>query len=646
MDSEKNKINHYFQKAKTLLANFRFSFKTKNGNGFVSKQTQLDKKLIYSLSKSKIPNLRQIKYLKKFLSRRERLLMRFCLVVIIINFFILGHNYYKSHVKLVPVAGGEYIEGLVGAPKHINPLYASANDVDSDIGQLVFSSLFRRDKNGELVNDLATEYALSEDGRTYSLTIRDDGKWHNGDKITVDDIIFTFNAISDLSYKSPLRAGFSGVKLEKIDEKTIKFVLAEPYAAFLELLTFGIIPQNLWLPISPEAAALAELNIKPIGSGPYKFKSLTKDKSGNIRNYNLTVNNDYYGPEPHVENLTFKFFPSFEEAIAALNENSLNGLSYLPAHLKSNIISKDSLDFHKLNQPHITAVFFNQKNNQALADKKIRQALSLALEKNEIVSSVFGEDAYIIDGPILPNNFAYHQEMKKYKYNSEEANKLLDEAGWARADITMEEITAAEINEEETDEKMRREVETKLSMGAGSWRKKDNAYLTITLTTVEKEDNVQIAEKIKNFWEEAGIKTSLNIIPISQIQAGIIKPKNFEALLYGQVVGDDPDVYAFWNSLQIGEGGLNIANYTNKEVDQLLEDARLTSDREQRIEKYKKFQEIIAEDIPAIFLYSPYYTYVQSKKIKGFEVKNISIPGHRFANIFDWYIKTGKRLIW
>ncbi|MDD5032354.1 MAG: ABC transporter substrate-binding protein, partial [Patescibacteria group bacterium] len=577
---------------------------------------------------------------------KEKALINLCLLIIFINLFVLGYNFYKDHIKLIPVAGGEYIEGLIGAPEYVNPLYAVASDVDSDLSQLIFSSLFRRGQKGELINDLVSDYTLSEDGKTYTLTIREDGRWHNGEKVTAGDIVFTFNAISNSSYKSPLRSSFTGVSIEKVDEKTIKFNLAEPYAAFLELLTFGIIPENLWLPISPEAAGLAELNLKPVGSGPYKFKSLTKDKSGNIRNYNLTINNDYYGPKPYLENLIFKFFPSFEEAVAALNGNNINGLSYLPSALKESLISKDSLNFHKLNQPQITAIFLNQKNNPALADKKVRQALAFALSKSEIVSSVFGEDAYLIDGPILPNSFAYNQEMKKYKFGPEEAEKLLAEAGWAKVDITGEEIAKAETDKGGTDEKIKAEAEMKLAQGVGSWRKKDNKFLAINLTTVETENNIKIAEKIKSFWEKAGVKTNLNIIPVSQIQTEIIKPKNFAALLYGQVVGHDPDVYTFWHSSQASEGGSNLANYTNKDIDQLLEDARLTSNQEQRIEKYKKFQEIIAEEVPAIFLYSPYYTYLQSKKIKGFSVNNILIPSHRFANISDWYVKTGKRLIW
>jgi peptide/nickel transport system substrate-binding protein len=654
VDSEKSKIMRFFFKTKNLLVNFYFSlkekivgvFKKNKAKNSGSKQIELDKKLIYSLSKSKIPNLRQIKYIGKFLNEKEVKIIKFCLVIIILNTIFLGYNFRKNHIQLVPIAGGEYTEGLIGTPKYINPIYASANDVDGDITRLIFSSLLKHGKEGELTNDLATEYSVSEDGKAYTISIREDAKWGDGQNLTVDDIIFTFDVIENPQYKSPLRTSFSGVTLEKVDDKTIKFILPQPYGAFPELLTFGILPQNLWLSISPESASLAEFNLKPVGSGPYKFKSLTKDKAGNIRSYSLIVNKDYYGEKPYLENINFKFFINFEEAVVAMNENQINGISYLPLNIKENLVSQDSLFFYQINFPQINAIFFNQKNNEILADKKVRQALAYAINKNEIISTVYKEEAYLIDGPILPNNFAYNKEEKKYKYNLEEAKKLLADAGWAKATTTEDDIIKAEEDKNSEDEKIKQEAETKLSLGAGSWLKKENKYLIINLTTVENENNIKTVEMTKNFWEKLGVKTNLTIVPVGEIQTNIIKSKNFEALFYGQVVGSDPDSYAFWHSSQTGAGGLNIANYTNKDVDKLLEDARGISNQEERIEKYKKFQEILTEDVPAIFMYSPFYIYVQNKKIKGFKVKSILSPNDRFANISEWYTKTGKKITW
>jgi peptide/nickel transport system substrate-binding protein len=183
-------------------------------------------------------------------------------------------------------------------------------------------------------------------------------------------------------------------------------------------------------------------------------------------------------------------------------------------------------------------------------------------------------------------------------------------------------------------------------MGEGEWRKKHDKYLIIRLATVDRNENAQIVEAIKRYWEQIGIKTEVKVFPVSVIQSEVIRERNFDSLFYGQVVGSDPDPYAFWHSSQTGDEGFNIANFVNKEVDELLEDARLVADQNERKEKYFRFQEIIAEEVPAIFMYSPLYTYMQSGNVKGFAVRDILLPRDRFANVEEWYLRTGQKLIW
>ena len=648
MDSLNSKIRRSINKIKNILSILFFRLiKIKKFNDFDNgyHQNGLDRKLVYSLSKSKIPNLKQIKYIKKFLNPRELWLIRASLFFLILSSVFLGFRLYQKHLKIMPIAGGEYIEGLVGYPQYINPLYSYFSDVDSDISNLVFSSFFKRDKDGHLVNDLAESYEISEDNKIYTIKIRPDAKWHNGSALAVNDIMFTFNTIKDIKYNSPLRSSFIGAEIEKVDNSTIKFILTEPYAAFLELLTFSIIPEELWYKIPPKSFGLAELNLKPVGSGPYKFKSLTKDKTGLIKDYHLIANEDYYGIKPKITNLSFYFFNNFEEAINALNANNIEGISYLPKYLESNLVLPMSFNIHKLNQPQLNAIFFNQKNNKFLADIKIRRALSLTINKNEIINNVLKEGAGLISGPILPNNFAYNKNNKDY-FNRDEAIKLLDESGWKVKEITAEDIKQAEIDMASADEKVANRAKQILSLGIGQWRVKDDAFLVIRITAVDSEENIKVAEAIKNYWENLNIKVNLEQAAAIQIQADIIKSRNFEVLLYSQIVGDDPDTYAYWHSSQAGANGLNLSDYANNEVDKLLEDARLTADISKRKEYYKKFQEIISEDIPAIFLYSPRYNYIQSKKIKNFNMENILVPSDRFNDVFSWYIKTGKKLVW
>ncbi|MCK4554604.1 hypothetical protein KAU19_06640, partial [Candidatus Parcubacteria bacterium] len=294
----------------------------------------------------------------------------------------------------------------------------------------------------------------------------------------------------------------------------------------------------------------------------------------------------------------------------------------------------------------ITAVFFNQEANSALKDKKVRQALSLAIDKNQIINEALGGEARLISSPILPDSFAYNKDIKKYSYNIEAASALLDEAGWKIVELTDEDIVQAQEDSNSEDEKIKQKADDKLFVGAGQWRAKEDKFLTIKLTGVQNEENQKAIEAIQNFWLAINVKTEIELVDASSIQAETIKPRNFEALLYSEITGADPDPYAFWHSSQIGESGLNLANYANKDIDALLEDGRLTSNVEERKEKYGKFQEIIAEEAPAIFLYSPTYTYVQSKRIKGFAVENILTPRDRFSNIADWHVKTGRKFVW
>ena len=636
----KNK-NSKIRKLFSKIFFFKKSANQIDRNG--KKQIELDKKLVFSLSKSRIPSIRQLKYLNRYLNSTERWLVRSSLAVIIISVFVFGIHFYVTHLKEVPIAGGVYTEGLVGVPKYINPLYANISDVDNDIQSLVFSSLFKRGKNGELEPDLVEHYEISDDSKIYTFQIRNNVLWHDGSNLNTNDIVFTFNAIRDVNYKSPLRPSFEGVEIEKIDDYSFKFILLDPYAAFLELLTFGIMPAAVWSQVSPESAAFAGLNLKPIGSGPYKFKEYKKDeKTGVIKSYSLEVNEDYYGRHPLIS-VHLEFFPDFAAAINALNDKQIDGISYLPPELKKNIIKPKSLSFHSLSLPQLTLLFFNTKDNKALGDKIVRQALAYGVDRQSIVDNILGQNAQVVNGPILPNSFAYFEKIKNYEFNQEKARKLLDEAGWKEVNISQEDFSQAQ---EKFDQEENVSSTSTLAPGPGKWRQKDDNYLTIRLATVDRNENRQVVEEIARLWQEIGVKSNIEIYSVGQIQSNVIRLRDFDVLFYGQVIGADPDPYAFWHSSQTGESGFNIAGFANKEVDELLEEARLVSDLDSRKEKYIKFQEIINDEVPAIFMYSPVYTYIQSKKLQGFNVLSILYPADRFTNIEEWYIETGKKLQW
>jgi peptide/nickel transport system substrate-binding protein len=274
----KNKISNFFKKTKHSLDFFLF-FKT---SGRVN-QIDIDKKLVYSLSPRKIPTTKQFKYLNKFLSPRENLILKICFLIVVINLVYLGIVFFKNNFKNTPVAGGTYIEAIVGYPKSINPLYASSRDVDNDLSRLIYSSLFTYNSFGQLEKDLVENFEVSEDGKEYLMSIKGGVKWHDGQDLTANDVFFTFNLIQDERFNSPLRLELVGVNIEIVDEKTVKFILPEAYFSFPNLLTFGIMPEHIWGGVNPESVTLNDFNLKPIGSGPYKFKSLMRNKMGDLK---------------------------------------------------------------------------------------------------------------------------------------------------------------------------------------------------------------------------------------------------------------------------------------------------------------------------------------------------------------------------
>lgn len=561
-------------------------------------QDDIDKRLVYSLSTRKVPTGSQLKHLKKFLNPREYLILKICSLVLVAGAIYFGFIFFQGHLEALPARGGTYSEGVVGYPKSINPLYAASRDIDADLSRLVYSSLYQYDANGVLVPDLVVGLEISEDKKEYTFKIRNDVRWHNGERLTVEDVVYTVETIQNPAFRSPLRSSLNMAVIEKIDEETFKFKLNEPYAPFLDVLTFGVMPKRLWESVSADSILLSDLNLKPVGSGPYKFKSLVRTSVGDLKEYSLEANLDYYDGVPFLEILNIKFYPNFEEAIKALNAKQISGLSYLPFGWRGELLTQNSLNFFELKQPRLVSIFFNQVKNTALADKDTRVALAAALDKESLIQDVFGGVYEATEGPIWSQSWAHSSDVTIYGYDRESATE-------------------------------------KLSSGP----------VTLALTVVDAGLNILMAEEIKKQWEEAGAVVTLRVISGEQA-IDVVKNRDFEALIYGQFLGGDPDVYAFWHSSQAGAAGLNLSNYNNSEVDKLLVEARLANDEAERREKYQKFQEIVTADLPAIFLYSPTYTYVQGNKLHGFSGQAIISPADRFTSISNWYLKTDRNLSW
>ena len=264
-----------------------------------------------------------------------------------------------------------------------------------------------------------------------------------------------------------------------------------------------------------------------------------------------------------------------------------------------------------MKMPRYFALFFNQIKSVPLADKNVRKALQYATNKQEIINQVFYGQATEIDGPILDEfgEFVSNKEIEKINYDPEKAKNILDEAGW--------------------------------KVGDNGIRKKDNTELSITIVTTTWIDLQQTAEALKNQWEAIGIKVNITNASISEFQQNFVRPRDYESLLFGQeYFGNEPDPYPFWHSNEKKDPGKNIANFENKDVDKILEETRENHDIKKRQENYNKFEKLVSEEYPALFLYSPNYVYVSNKKIQGIETESIVKPPYRFSSANEWFINT------
>ncbi|MBI4099152.1 hypothetical protein HY442_01320 [Candidatus Parcubacteria bacterium] len=280
---------------------------------------------------NKWPTRQQWRHLPEILTGKEKIVFVALAALFAGAALFLGWRLYASKTKLIPAAGGSYTEGIAGRPRYLNPLYAPSSDADRDLTELIFSGLMRHSPAGEIEPDLAEKVDVAADGKTYTFTLRPDLVWHDGIKLTADDVIFTIEAIQNPDYDSPLRLNWQGVTAEKVDDRTVRFTLNNPYAPFLENTTVGIAPEHVWGGIDPSSVALAEGMLKPVGAGPYQFVRLTKAKDGRIQSYTLRSATRENRPKPYLNEITIKFFDSEPDAITAFNRRDVDGLGAISA---------------------------------------------------------------------------------------------------------------------------------------------------------------------------------------------------------------------------------------------------------------------------------------------------------------------------
>lgn len=593
---------------KNQLEDF-FGLKSDSENGQYGIRESITKKIQKKLKVRLIPRV---------LSKKERYVVLALFIISIGSIVAIPFTTYFHFTKEAPDYGSKFIEGVVGKPRYINPLLSQASDTDRDLVSLVYSGLLEYNGEGKIVPDLAQSYEISSDGLSYTVYLKESAYWHDGKRVTADDIIFTIHTAQSSDYGSPQRINWQGVQVEKVNDLAVMFKLQNRYAQFLNNLTVRILPKHIWEDIKPINFALSEFNLKPVGSGPYKFERLKKDKEGELQSYRLSSNKDFYNKRPFINEIEIKFYNSEEEMIAAYNRSEISSLSFVSPDNLETVKFKQRLNLRELKLPRYFAVFFNQNKSTVLSDKNVRLALSHGTDKGDLIKNVLNGRGVAVYSPMIGGVLDIPNNVKKYEYDKELAKKILETAGWLAGP--------------------KPQGDGGLKIEDGILSKKDQK-LSIEITTSTWPELTKVVKILKEQWGALGVDVTIEVLPTPELQQAI-KDRNYESLLFGAVLNIDPDPFSLWHSSQKRDPGLNLSLYDNKSADTLLEDARQTLNPLERAKKYDDFQKLIIEDLPALFLYNPLYVHGQAKKVRGANGKLISLPSDRFINVEGWYIET------
>jgi peptide/nickel transport system substrate-binding protein len=545
--------------------------------------------------------------------RHSSLVTRYCVAAISLALVaaILAVGGRAATGATVPAAGGIYVEGVVGHPTYLNPLLSPFNDADDDVRALVFNGLTRLTPDGRVVPDLASSWSISPDGKTYTFQLRD-AVWQDGQPVTADDVVFTIGEIQAPGFPgSPEMARlWQSIKVSRVDARTVQFTLGAPYAPFLEYTDLGLLPAHLLRGVSGRDLLTNPFNAQPVGTGPFQVKEAS------LQEVTLVANPRYGGKPPYLAGVTLRYFASFQAALDALDRGEVQGLGNLPPARLLDLASDPRVSLLQAAQYARLNLMILDTQAPLFSDDLVRRAIDLALDRAAIIQAAADGAGVPAAGPIAPSSWAYVPQSGAYTYDPTQAARLLDEAGWR--------VPAG------TD--------------ATAIREKDGKLFRFALLAANQPDRLQAAQEISRQLRALGVEADVQSAAWGSIVQDFLAPRHFDAVLteaYAPTA--DPDPYLFWHSSQI-TGGFNVAGWSNRVADQLLEDGRRQTDQAARREDYAKFQALFAQQQPSILLYYPTYAYATPAALKGVSLGLMLQPADRFATVGDWYLRTRSEL--
>lgn len=512
--------------------------------------------------------------------------------------------YQQSYKTTAPANNGTYAEAVLGPIDTLNPLFANTS-AEQSASHLMFSSLLRYDKTGNLGYDLASDMKVNDAKNIYTISIRPDAKWHDGFQLTANDVAFTIGLMQNPNTRTTL-TGWKDVSIKVIDDMTIEFTLQTTYAAFEHALTFPIVPKHILGGVSPANIRENSFSQSPIGSGPFKLRFVQDiDVAAGRKIIYMARNDSYYGGIAKLERFQLHVYSTSDAIIRALSLSEVNAAADLSS---SNIDSVDLDRYTVLSEPIKSGVYaiINTKS-QLLQGIVLRRALQLAIETNAIREKL-PVKVLSLDLPFTNDQMA-GDLPKALQYDQVSAKKYLDDAGWL--------------------------------LNSNGVREKDGKELKLSAVTVKDSELERVLEALSGQWRDLGIVIETQVVDpndaAQNVVQTILQPRNFDILLYRLNIGADPDVYAYWHSSQASAQGSNFANYSNPISDDALSSARARVEPTLRNAKYITFAKQWLADVPAIGLYQSTTQYISSKNVNSFDSSNILIsPIDRYSDILNW----------
>ena len=509
-------------------------------------------------------------------------------------------------------SGGVYVEGVIGNISTLNPLLA-ASEPEQAVSRLLFSSLYNYDVTGALHTDLAESMTVKDD-KVYTIKLRN-AVWHDGKKLTAEDVVYTINLIKNPQVRSPLRVNWLDISARAIDDSTVEFMLPAVYAGFSHALTFPVIPKHILQTVSPSSMREADFSSNPVGSGPFAVKRVqTSESTSSTDVVRMEPNTKYYGAVSTLSRLELRAYGNESLLVKAVNSGEVSAASGLSLSAADNIKSKQYSTKHWLLNKGVYLLMNNR--GQTLQDARVRRALRYATDTSSIRATV-GDNVARLDTPILQSQIAQKLPAAP-DYNLDKAKALLKEAGW--------------------------------TYNQGQWKGKDGRPLAVAVTTSSGRDEYKkIVDALKQQWSKLGVDVQLREIDTSSTTTSfvqsVLQPRDYDALLYELELGADPDVFAYWHSSQASASGYNFANYSNRTVDNDLVGGRSRTNSALRAAKYIQFVNQWLNDAPAIGLYQSVGSYVLNNGASIVEPRgSLNTMNDRYADVTTW--STGRASVY